>query len=215
VIKELGYGPREKVGKEGVERSYERMLHGMPGRRDIELRGQTTSAAADGQSRVIESVADEQIPQKGTDVYLTVDKELQAVAGRLLGERRGAVVVSCLADPHQGEILALASSPSYDPNRFTEPGYYLSLIQRADGAENKQRPLLNRSCRNAFPPGSTFKIVTATAALQDGVATTGSRFTCRGFLEIASTSSLLPQPRGHGLSFTQGIAESCDVVFTG
>jgi penicillin-binding protein 2 len=215
-IQELGYGPREKVGKEGIERSYERLLHGVPGRRDIELRGQAAASMSEGQSRVIEGVANEQPPQKGADVYLTVNKELQAVGEQLLDGRRGAIIVSCLAAPHQGEILALTSSPSFDPNRFTESGYYLSLVQHPDGSENKQRPLLNRACRNAFPPGSTFKIVTATAALQEGVATAGSTFTCNGFLEIGKYKQRYHchNRNGHGrLTFIEGISESCDVVF--
>lgn len=215
-IQDLGYGPREKVGKEGVERSYERLLHGVPGRRDIELRGQAAASDSDGQSRVIEGVAKEQAPQKGTDIYLTVNKELQAFCEAKLEGKRGAIVVSCLEDPHQGEILALASSPSYDPNRFTETGYYVSLIQHPDGSENKQRPLLNRACRNAFPPGSTFKIVTATAALQEGVATAGSQFTCNGYIEVGKYKQVFHchNRMGHGrLTFVEGISESCDVVF--
>jgi penicillin-binding protein 2 len=212
-IQDLGFGPRERVGKEGIERSYERLLHGVPGRRDIELRAQKAAA---GQSRVIESVANEQPPQKGADIYLTVNKELQAQAARLLDGRRGAIIVSCLAGDHAGEILALVSSPSYDPNRFTEAGYYTSLIQHADGTENKSRPLLNRACRNAFPPGSTFKLVTATAALQEGVATPGSQFTCNGFIEVGKYKQKFHchHRMGHGrLTFVQGISESCDVVF--
>jgi len=215
-IQELGYGPREKVGKEGIERSYERLLHGVPGRRDIELRAQRATAASAGQSRVIESVANEKPPQKGADIYLTVNKELQAEASRLLGGRRGAIIVSCLEGVHAGEILALVSSPSYDPNRFTEAGYYTSLIQHPDGSENKARPLLNRACRNAFPPGSTFKIVTATAALQEGVVTPGSQFTCDGFIEVGKYKQRFHchNRNGHGrLTFVAGISESCDVVF--
>ncbi|MBN2083404.1 penicillin-binding protein 2 [bacterium] len=213
-ILDLGYGPREKVGKEGIERSYERMLHGVPGRRDIILR--VESKDQDGDNRVIEGVADEIAPQKGTDIYLTVNQQLQAKAQALLADRPGAIIVSCLQPGHEGEMLALASGPTYDPNRFDETGYYTSLIFNADGSDNATRPLLNRACRNAFPPGSTFKLVTATAALSEGVVTAGTGFYCQGYLEIGKYKRRFHchKRTGHGsLTFLEGISESCDVVF--
>ncbi|GEM_PF-2342005 len=216
-IQALGYGPREQVGKEGIERTYEQLVHGIAGQRDIELRG-GRNAADDGEDdpRVIEGIANEVPPRKGTAIYLTVHKETQARASALLAGRPGAIVVSCLADGHEGEILALASSPAYDPNRFAEEGYYTSLLERPDGSVNEARPLLNRAYRNAFPPGSTFKLVTAAAAIQEGVASPGSGYTCRGYIEVGRNKRRYHchNRNGHGnLTFIEGISESCDVVF--
>jgi penicillin-binding protein 2 len=199
-IRNLPYGPRETVGKEGVERCYEQLLHGAAGSRDIEIDRQ----------RVFQNVIREVPPQKGTDIYLTIDKEIQARAQQLLGGRPGAVIVSCLTEKHAGEILAMASSPTFDPNRFKEMGYYASLL------EDPNLPLLNRAYRHAFPPGSTFKLVTVTAALQTGVLTAGAGFTCNGYLELGRHNKRFycHNRNGHGsLTLVQAIAESCDVAF--
>lgn len=215
-IKALGYDPGEKVGKEGAERTYEEQLHGNLGRRDILLRGAGEQSNSTAGGRVIEGVANEHPPLKGTSIYLTVHKESQAQAQRLLGVRPGAIIVSSLVDGHEGEILALASSPSFDANLFSDPGYYASLISNKDGSDNEARPLLNRAYRHAYPPGSTFKLVTATAALMEGVATPGTSYTCEGYIEVGRNKRKFHchNRNGHGrLSFTEGISESCDVYF--
>jgi len=197
-FKDVGYGPQEMVGKEGVERSFEQLLHGTPGWRDIEV----------DRNRVFRKIVREVKPTKGTDLYLTLDTQIQAQAQRVLGGRPGAVIVASLEEGREGDILALASSPSYDPARFGDRGYYAGLLS------NSQRPLLNRAYRHAFPPGSTFKIVTATAALQTGSRTPGTSFYCPGYKEIGNRRFYCHQRSGHGtVTFLEAIAQSCDVAF--
>ena len=205
-IRQLGYGGLESVGKEGIERTCEKLLHGIPGRRDIKV----------DRNRVFQQVADETLPRKGSDVYLTVSHGLQAKAHEILAGRPGAVIVSCLLPGFEGDIMAFCSGPSYDPNRFKEKGYYSSLIFNADGTENKSRPLLNRASGSAFPPGSTFKIVGATAAMQEGLFTPNSGFYCKGYLEIGRTKHRFHchERTGHGqVNLLTAISESCDVAF--
>ena len=209
-IRSLGYDPREQVGKEGVERVYESLLHGRPGKRDIEI---THSRMV---RRSGDWIAREVPPMRGTDVYLTLDAGIQEKAYSILNNQTGAAIVVSLAPGHEGKLLALVSSPSYDPLRFNEPGYYNSLLARPDGSPNKSRPLLNRAYRNAFPPGSTFKIVTMTAGLQTGAYTQGSGFYCKGFIELGKYNQRFHchKREGHGnLTLLEGLAESCDTVF--
>jgi penicillin-binding protein 2 len=196
-LKGMRYGAREYVGKEGVERYFEQLLHGSAGWRDIEV----------DRNRVYRKIVRQVKPTKGTDLYLTVDSNIQAVAQNAMGGARGAFIVSSLEEGHEGEILALVSSPTYDPNRVRESDYYAKLL-------NNERPLLNRAYRHAYPPGSTFKIVTATAALQEGVKTPGSGFFCGGKIEVGNRTFYCHNHYGHGqVSFLEAIAVSCDVAF--
>jgi len=207
-IKELGYGPRELVGKEGVERGFEHLLHGVPGQRDIEV----------DRARAFQGVVRLVPPERGNDIYLTIDKEVQAKCQQLIGDRRGAIIVSSLlggegsnqANDYRGEIIALASGPSYDANRFNERGYYASLIA------DRRLPLLNRTYRHAFPPGSVFKLVTATTGMQAGKFSAGSGFYCRGYIELGRYKQRFYCHRrtGHeALTMIEAISESCDVAF--
>lgn len=199
-IKDLGYGPREQVGKEGVERAFEQILHGSGGHRDLEV----------NRERICLDVVREVPPKKGNSIYLTIDKEIQAKAQSVLGWRPGAAIVCNLQQGHQGEILALASSPGFDPSRFSEKSYFAGLLA------NKHLPLLNRAYRHAFPPGSTFKLVTATAALQTGKFTLGSTWTCFGKRMIGNREFKCHEEAGHGgVSLIEAIAKSCDVAFYG
>lgn len=197
-IQRLRYGLREPAGKEGVERAFEHILHGTAGRRDIEVDRNRYS------QRITQTVP----PKKGSDIYLTIDAQVQAEAQRLLGGRPGAIIVSSLSPGHEGEIIALASSPAYDPNRLREERYFASL------RENANLPLLNRAYRHAFPPGSTFKLATATAALQTGKFSSGSGFNCSGKITLGETDFHCHKQFGHGnITFIEAIAESCDVAF--
>lgn len=197
-FKGLGYGAREYVGKEGIERQYEQLLHGSPGSRDIEV----------DRNRVFRKIVRQVKPTKGTDLYLTIDANLQSTAQEILGSTRGAMVVCSLQPGHEGEILALASSPGFDANRVRESDYYAQLLS------DSRKPLLNRAYRHSYPPGSTFKIVTATAALQEQTETPGSSYYCPGFLEIGNRKFKCHHEYGHKtVSLITAIAQSCDVAF--
>jgi len=194
----LGYLANEFVGKEGVEKYYEGLLHGALGERDIEV----------DRDRCFKRVVLERPPTKGRDIYLTIDSRLQVLAFQALEGRRGAVIVMC---PRTGEVLALASSPSYDPNRFrAEDGSeYLSRVV------NDQRfPMLNRAVGNGYPPGSVVKPAVMMGALEMGAASANSTFYCAGKLEVGNRSFNCWQRAGHGtVGVVDAIGKSCDVAF--
>ncbi|MGQ9558047.1 MAG: peptidoglycan D,D-transpeptidase FtsI family protein [Desulfurispora sp.] len=141
-------------------------------------------------------------PQRGYQVYSTIDLDLQRKAARLLGQRRGAVVA---IDPLTGRILAMVSSPSFDPVHLEQ------YFQPATGSSSQAR-LVNRAVASLYPPGSTFKIVTAAAALQKQPQLWGEEFFCRGSLNAGGY--LLKEQKSHGrLDFAGALAVSCNVVW--
>ena len=197
-IRRMGFSDNDYVGKDGVERQYEKLLHGIPGRRDIEVDNRMAF------QRIVQDVA----PTKGTDVYLSINKNLQMECYKAMEGRPGSMIISALGEGHEGEILAYVSSPGYDPGRFGEKGYYKSLL------DNPNKPLINRASGLAYPPGSTFKLATASAALQKGGFKPGSTFYCPGYKEIGNYRMKCHEHVGHGqVTLLEGISKSCDVVF--
>ncbi|MCB1217297.1 hypothetical protein KDL44_07880 [bacterium] len=197
-IRRMGFGDNEYVGKDGIERQYEGLLHGIPGRRDIEVDNRMAF------QRIVQDVA----PTKGTDVYLAINKNLQMECYKAMQGRPGSFIVTALSEGHEGEVLAYVSSPGYDPGRFKEKGYYQSLL------DNPYKPLINRASGLAYPPGSTFKLVTSSAALQKGGFSPGSGFYCPGYKQIGNYKMRCHEDVGHGsVTLLEGISKSCDVVF--
>jgi penicillin-binding protein 2 len=202
--KGLGYDPHERSGKAGIESQYETLLRGNLGERHIEINRQGA----------YQKVVELEAPRRGTDLYLSIDAGLQAKANALLGGERGAIIVSSLQPENPGEILALASSPTYDATRLREAAYYAKL------RTNPLLPELNRAVGQAFPPGSTFKLVTLAAALHSGTTELNNGFYCPGFMDIGNVR-IAPQRRfrchkhdgHHGVGVTEALAESCDVAF--
>ena len=193
------YEEIEYVGRGGVEEYLEGVLHGKAGGQDIEV---DKGGRFRGVLREFPAVA-------GDDIYLTIDANIQREAYDVLGGRLGAIIVS---DPNTGEILAMVSEPDFDANRFRGrgSGRYLSKLM----TDNKNAPLLNRAYQNAFPPGSTFKPLTALAALESGQFTENSTFYCPGKLEVGKRMFWCWNRHGHGaLTFREAIAQSCDVSF--
>jgi penicillin-binding protein 2 len=189
--------PMDLIGKAGVERIAEEALRGTNGGRQIEV------DARGRRVRTLGMVA----PQPGHDVRLTLDLDLQRTAEQALAGRPGAVVA---LDPRNGEILALASSPSYDPNLFVGS---LSPSQWR-GISGPDHPQQNRATTSRYPPGSLFKIVTAAAALEAGEVRTSDWFQCTGAFHIGSWRMRCSKRSGHGdVSFLQGFAQSCNVMF--
>jgi peptidoglycan glycosyltransferase len=143
--------------------------------------------------------------KRGNDVWLTVDDAVQAAAVATLRGHRGAVVV---LDPRDGAILALASAPSFDPNTATEQATW-EAIRR-----DQEAPLLDRALRGLYPPGSTFKIVVATAALAAGVVSEDEKFQCSGEKTIGGHVVRCWKQGGHGtITFRRAVADSCNIVF--
>lgn len=193
-----GYRVGDQVGKAGVESAMEPWLKGRHGGLQVEV---------DAQGRQL-MVLNEVSFEPGANVYLTLDLRLQQVAERALGERDGAVVAG---DPSTGEIFALVSHPSFDPNLFS---WGLTKSQWRRIQRDPRHPLQNRAISAQYPPGSTFKIVTALAGLQEGIISPKSRFFCPGYYHLGDRTFRCWREAGHGwLNVTQALVQSCDVFF--
>ncbi len=215
--KALGYDPNtDLVGKVGIEAIAENNLRGIPGRKVVE------ADVLGRELRVLDVVE----PVVGDNVYLTLDTGLQQVAQEALqqtldalgGNRRGAVVV---LDPRTGEVLALVSLPTYDNNLFSRGITAKEYQALLDDIHN---PLLNHAIFDAVPPGSTFKIVTSSAALQEGVIAAWETLFCPGTIKLpnkfAPNDPGLAQTfycwnrAGHGwVNVYEALAQSCDIYF--
>ena len=186
------------VGKFGLERTQESLLRGQPGGRQVEVN-------ANGQiMRVLQTVS----PKPGCNVHLTLDLQLQQRAEELLEGVAGAAVA---VEPTTGQILAMASSPSFNQNSFISgisPDVWESLIS------NPFRPLENKAIQGEYPPGSTFKIVTALAGLEEKVIDETTTFDCEGSLLFAGRDYRCWKKEGHGrIDVRRALTESCDVFF--
>ncbi len=186
------------VGQWGTEGLYDRYLRGVAGKKIIEVN------ALGREIRMLEGTTS----QKGQDIRLSMDINLQKEAETAFGERAGSLVA---IKPDTGEVLALVSKPSFDPNIFAKG---ISQKQWEDLTTNAKRPLLNRALQSQYPPGSTFKIVTAIAGLEENAINEDSKVTCNGGLSYGRWSFGCWQKKGHGtLSLHRAIVESCDVYF--
>ena len=190
--------PRQAfIGQWGAEKVYDKILRGTAGKKIIEV---------DAIGRVVKVVGIQQ-PVKGKDIKLTIDMEIQAEAENALQGRAGAVVA---LDPNSGEILALASIPSFDPNLFARGISYKDWKRLLN---NPRKPFLNRALQSQYPPGSTFKIITAIAALEEEIITEDTQFECKGSTYFGRVFRCWKE-EGHGrISLHRAIVESCDVYF--
>ncbi|MBS1548662.1 MAG: peptidoglycan glycosyltransferase [Bacteroidetes bacterium] len=169
----LYYLPGDNIGKSGVEKSYEKELRGIKGvhyiQKDIKLR----NVGPYKEGRLDKDVV------TGKDLTLTIDYDLQKMAEEMLVNKHGAIVA---LDPNTGEILVMATGPDIDPNLFTGPQKSRNLYRLAKDTLYENQPTFDRSVQAAYPPGSTFKLLTALAALQMGVIDEKTIFPCgRGF----------------------------------
>ena len=192
------------VGKDGLELQYDSALRGDEGLRYVEVnaRGQMVREAAAAQNF---------IPVPGTDLHTTIDLDLQQYIARMFPPgQRGAVMA---LNPNTGEVLALYSAPTFNPNAFVSgisPAYWRTL------SENPARPLLDRTIKTRYPPGSTWKLAVAAMALKRGIVGPRSHMPipCRGGLQYGNRFFRCWNARGHGdLTLTEAIAQSCDVYF--
>ena len=206
-IEETDYAGTTLIGKLGIEGTYETELHGKSGFQQILVNAQGRRVERLGLT-VPELSRKE--PTAGNDLLLTLDTRLQKVAETALGTNRGAVVA---LDPSNGDVLALASTPAFDPNVFTRGlavGEYNALIT------DVHRPLLNRALRGTYPPGSTVKPLFALAALEYGVVTPEQTHFCAGRWSSPGYGRVRRdwKPEGHGtVNMRKAIATSCDVYF--
>jgi len=199
-LDKLEYTGTTHVGKSGIEKFYESRLHGKAG---YELK----EVDAHGKPQL---KLDEKTPIAGEDLFLSIDLRLQIKAEELLSKYNGAVVA---IDPRNGEILAMASMPAYDPNLFVDGISYAHYNALRD---NPFRPLYNRALQGAYPPGSTIKPMAALAGLNAGVVTPSSSIYAKGFFQIPGNRHRFRcwKKSGHGhISLNRAIYQSCDVYF--
>ena len=186
------------VGKFGVERTYNDRLTGDDGSRVVLV---DSLGREVGLLEEVDSVI-------GDNLQLTVDLELQTAAENLLEGKVGAIVAM---DPRNGEILALASSPSFDPNNFSTR---ISLETWNQLVNDPNRPLQNRAIQNAYPPGSIFKVVMAEAGLDEGLVDEHTRVFCRGSAFFYNREFHCAAKQGHGyVGVEDAIARSCNIFF--
>jgi penicillin-binding protein 2 len=194
------YNAESDVGQDGFEESYENLLYGIPGVREVEV---------NVQGRLVRVVRTRP-PVPGDSVYLTIDARLQALAHELLGHNAGAVVA---LDPHTGGILAMASTPSFNPNRFVN-GIGEATYRKL--ADNPLQPLFNRALQGEYAPASTIKPFLALAVLNDHVITTRTTIFCPGTFVLPGTTHVYHdwQPWGHGITdLRKALTQSVDVFF--
>jgi penicillin-binding protein 2 len=198
------YKAGQQIGKAGLERQYESILHGREGSRFVEV---------DARNRIVrEEGAQERKPQQAGSLPTNIDLDLQVYVARLFADSNfvgGAVAM----DPETGAVLALHSAPSYDPNRFIG-GIPFALWDSLQ--KDKDKPLYNKALQGIYPPGSTWKLATAVMGLQENAITPTTRMPtpCTGLYFYGSRAWRCWERNGHGsLDLTGAIAQSCDVYF--
>jgi len=188
--------PGALVGQAGIESRYNRELMGKDGYRSVVVNSRGLEVAESAR----------QPPQDGPNLTLTLDASLQAAMEDAFEGRSGSAVA---LDPQTGEILAMTSTPAYDPNSFTtgiEPAEWAAL------ANDPETPLMNRVIQGSYAPGSTFKVIAATAALEEGVITPQTTFFCPGHLSVYNTVFRCMSVHGV-VDLRRAIAASCNVYF--
>ena len=203
------YAGTSHTGKTGVESSFESDLHGDAGYRHLITNARGRQVPSDS-SELLDSLPVDQSPTPGSNVYLSIDLDRQRLASEALEGRRGALVA---LDPWTGEILALVSTPSFDPNLFAVG---MTTSQYRELQDNPDRPLFNRALRGTYPPGSTIKPMLALAALETGATNMTRKSLCRGFYTLPNNPHRYRdwKPQGHGpVDLHDAIEQSCDVYF--
>jgi penicillin-binding protein 2 len=195
------YDPGDVVGKSGVELQYNQVLMGKNGSRQV---------VVNSHGKEVGQPLDEKPAESGKELKLTIDVDLQIAAEEALDGRNGAIVAM---DPRNGEILAMVSRPTFDPNDFSvriSRKEWLQLVNDDD------HPLLNKAIQAQLAPGSVFKIIMATAGLQEGIAQ-NMHVNCSGGAEFYGRYFkcwVVAEHRVHGdVDLTKGIYQSCDVFF--
>ncbi|MCC2867234.1 MAG: penicillin-binding protein 2 [Candidatus Accumulibacter phosphatis] len=192
------YKGTDHIGKTGLEQKYEYQLHGQTGYEQVEI---------DAGGRAIRSLS-RTAPVQGSNLTLTLDVKLQEMAEKAFGDRRGALVA---IEPSSGGILALVSTPSFDPNLFVD-GIRSDDWELLNNSPDK--PMLNRALNGAYPPGSTFKPFMALAALETGKRTPGQAISDPGVFNFGGHQFRDDKKGGHGsVDMYKSIVHSCDTYY--
>jgi penicillin-binding protein 2 len=192
------YNPGDYAGKNGIERALEKELHGTDGGRQLEV---------DARGRVLRTIS-ESYPSVGNSVVLTIDAAVQKQAERAFGDQAGAAVAM---DVTNGEILAFVSNPGFDPSLFS--GKMPADVWKGY-LDDKRHPLENKALSGQYPPGSTFKIITALAGLRNNIIDDSTTLNCNGSYDVGTSTFKCWNKKGHGsTNLRKSLRESCDVFY--
>jgi penicillin-binding protein 2 len=192
------YNPGDYIGKNGVERGWEMELHGSDGGRQLEV---------DARGRVLRTIS-ETYPTVGNSVVLTIDAALQKETEHAFGNQAGAAVAM---DVNSGEVLAFVSNPGFDPALFSGK---MPVDKWKEYLEDIRHPLENKALTGQYPPGSTFKIITALAGLEEGKVNNTTSVSCSGSYSVGTSKFNCWNRHGHGTtSLKKSLRESCDVYY--
>jgi penicillin-binding protein 2 len=206
-IDSAAYAGTSLIGKLGVEGAYENLLHGTPGYREVLVNAAGRPVERQG---AYTPKLDIRQPTAGADLILSLDMRVQRAAEDSLTGKRGAAIA---IDPRTGDVIALASTPGFDPNAFARG---LTTKQYNSLQNDIDKPLINRALRGAYPPGSTVKPFFALAALKYGVMAADQTVFCPGHFNLPGSSHRFRdwKPKGHGtVAMRHAIMQSCDVYF--
>ena len=196
--KSAGYKSGDFIGKFGLEKALDRHIRGRPGGEQVEVNVVGRKVKTLGRVE----------PVQGYRVVLTIDSQVQKAAWAAMEGKAGAVVA---LDPRDGSILALVSRPGFDPNLFNR-GVSADVWEKI--SSNPLHPMENRAIAGQYPPGSTYKLIVAAAALEEGIITPETSFNCPGTFEMGTRTFRCWRKHGHGrVSLHRAIVESCDVYF--
>ena len=190
--------PGFRIGKAGIEKVYDMQLRGQGGSSQVEV---------NALGRVIRELA-RQEGQVGNEVRLTINLDLQRFIAKLLGDESASAVV---VDVHSGDVLAMVSSPSFDPNMFNKG---LDQAQWDSLVHNEKSPLTNKTISGQYAPGSTFKMAVGLAALEKGAITPETKVHCSGSVKMGNAKFHCWKRGGHGsVNMEEAIEQSCDIYF--
>ncbi len=201
-----GYDNGEPVGRYGIEKALERSLSGGPGIERFIIDA-TGNRVADEEAEALIEEPRYQSPVAGHDVHLTIDLELQRIVERSV--KRHVAAAAVVVEVETGRILAMVSTPSFDPNRMSSNR---AAAERERLAADPGRPDADRALQLHYPPASTFKLVTAVAGLENGLASPGEELTCTG--QRTEGKRVMRDMGTHGtIDFIQALQRSCNVYF--
>ncbi len=196
--KSSGYKSGDFIGKFGLEKALDAHIRGKPGGEQVEVNVVGRKVKTLGRVE----------PVQGYRVLLTIDSQVQKAAWSAMEGKAGAVVA---LDPRDGSVLALVSRPGFDPNLFNR-GVSADVWEKI--SSNPLHPMENRAIAGQYPPGSTYKLIVAAAALEEGIITPETAFNCPGHFEMGTRTFRCWRKQGHGrVSLHRAVVESCDVYF--
>ncbi|MEM9402413.1 MAG: penicillin-binding protein 2 [Pseudomonadota bacterium] len=203
------YAGTRQTGRIGIEARYEDFLHGSAGLRNTVTNARGRQIGSETRTET-GTLPEDRPPEPGDNLVMTLDLDLQLLAAELMRDRRGSIVAM---DPNTGDILAMVSAPTFDPNLFAQG---MTQAQFDAVTTDPDRPLFNRAVLGTYPPGSTIKPMLALAALETGATNLTRKSMCRGWFSLPDDDHRYRdwKPEGHGLIDLHGAVEqSCDVYF--